>query len=123
MTRRWEAAVLAGCLALLGLVALAIAFGGTATYGSIARDFAPATFHLALPVGGATRPVPVELPVLVSWHNGWFAYVTGESSAPPISFGGEVFTRDEYAHMADVRREFQAGCLTTRTAARVRCGN
>ena len=48
----------------------------------------------------------IPLPALADWHNGWFRYVTGDGDRPPVSFGGSVFTVDEYAHMADVRRVF-----------------
>ena len=112
MTRRWETAVVAICLAGSGLVALALAFGGTSTYVAIMRDFAPATFHLT--GGDATaRAVPVDLPTLTGWHNAWFTYVTGEGDQPPISWGAAVFTTAEYAHMADVRNVF----LGSRVAA------
>lgn len=105
MTRRWETAVVAICLAGSGLVALAVAFGGTSTYVAIMRDFAPATFHLA--AGDAiARVVQIDLPALTGWHNAWFTYVTGDGDRPPISFGAAVFTTAEYAHMADVRNVF-----------------
>ena len=105
MTRRWETAVLAVCLSVSGLVALAVAFGGSATYRSIMAEYAPVTFHLVL--GDRTaRDAPIDLPALVGWHDGWFAYVTGEVPYPPVSFGGEVFSSSEYAHMTDVRQVF-----------------
>jgi hypothetical protein len=95
------------CLAVAGLVALAVAFGGSATYRSIMREYAPVTFHLVL--GDSTaRDAPIDLPALVVWHDAWFAYVTGEVPDPPISFGATVFTRDEYSHMQDVRQVFVA---------------
>jgi integral membrane protein (TIGR01906 family) len=89
--------------ALSGLVALAIVFGGTATYESIMRDHAPVTFHVIGP-GTGTRRLDQE--TLAGWHNGWFAYVTGDADRPPVSFGADVFTAAEYAHMADVRNVF-----------------
>ena len=102
--------------ALSGLVALAIVFGGTATYGSIMRGYAPATFRVA---GGdaITRKEPTELPALVSWHNGWFAYVTGDGDRAPVSSGGQIFTPAEYAHMADVRNVFIGARLVAIVAA------
>jgi Protein of unknown function (DUF1461) len=88
-----------------GLVALAIAFGGTATYESIMRDRAPVTFHIV--AGDAVaRADRVDLPALDAWHNAWFSYVTGDGDRPPVSFGASVFTVMEYAHMADVRNVF-----------------
>jgi len=105
MIRRWESALGGLCLAVAGLVALAIVFGGSATYASIAGDFAPATFQFA-PGDAAQRSVRVDLPVLLRYHDAWFAYVTGDAADPPVSFGAPVFTTAEYAHMRDVRRVF-----------------
>lgn len=68
------------------------------------REHAPATFHVVGPIGPRVDAVP--LPTLLSWHTGWFLYVTGEGDRPPVSFGASVFTPSEYAHMADVRRVF-----------------
>jgi integral membrane protein (TIGR01906 family) len=88
-----------------GLVALAIAFGGTATYESIMRDRAPVTFQIV--AGDAVaRADRVDLPALDAWHDAWFSYVTGDGDRPPVSFGASVFTVAEYAHMADVRNVF-----------------
>ena len=57
---------------------------------------------------------PVSLDVMLSWHRAWAAYVTGigpaqrpGSDAPPIAFGRQIFTEDEYRHMADVRSVFR----------------
>jgi integral membrane protein (TIGR01906 family) len=91
--------------ALSGLVALAIVFGGTATYESIMREYAPVTFRVV--AGDAvSRTDLIDLPGLAAWHNGWFAYVTGDGERAPISFGAVVFTAAENAHMADVRNVF-----------------
>jgi hypothetical protein len=81
------------CLAPSGLVALAIAFGGTATYVAIMRGHTPPTF---------------DLTTLTGWHNAWFGYVTGDAPLDPAALGGSVFTPNEYAHMADVRDVFIA---------------
>jgi len=106
------------CLTVAGLVALATAFGGTATYRSIMREFAPVTFHLVL--GDRTaRDAPIDLPALIGWHDAWFAYVTGELPDPPISFGATVFTRDEYSHMQDVRQVFVAARILAIVGAAV----
>jgi uncharacterized membrane protein len=87
-----------------GLVALAIGFGGTATYQLIMRDRTPVTFHVIGELG--PRAEQLDLQALTGWHNDWFAYVTGDSDRPPTSFGATVFTTAEYAHMADVRNVF-----------------
>jgi len=54
----------------------------------------------------APSAVATELPALTGWHNGWFAYVSGDSDRPPTSSGQAIFTTAEYAHMADVRNVF-----------------
>jgi integral membrane protein (TIGR01906 family) len=100
---------------MAGLVALAIAFGGTATYESIMRDHAPVTFHVIAEPG--PRAVQLDLQALTGWHNAWFGYVTGDSDRPPISFGASVFTVAEYAHMADVRNVFVSARIVAVAAA------
>jgi hypothetical protein len=115
MTARWETALLGLCLALSGLVALAIGYGGTGTYVSIMRDRAPAIFHLET-ASGARAEAPVDLPTLTGWHNAWFLYVTGDASSEPASWGGRVFTPSEYAHMADVRGVFVASRIAAGAA-------
>lgn len=107
MTRRWETAVVAICLAVSGLVALALVFAGPGTYVTLARDtaFAPATFHLI--DRGVPRTVEMPIEQLLEYHGEWLAYVTGRSgSEPGTGPGGSVFTPDEYAHMTDVRHVF-----------------
>ena len=98
---------MACCLAVAGLVALAIGYGGTAAYVSIMRDHVPATFHL-MTASGAATDTPVDLVTLTGWHNAWFAYVAGGTSSEPVTWGGRVFTPNEYAHMAEVRGVFIA---------------
>jgi uncharacterized membrane protein len=116
VTRRWETAVAAAGLAVAGLVALAIGFGGTATYQSIMRDHAPATFQVI--AGDAVgRTQTLDLDSLTGWHNAWFAYVTGDTDRAPVSFGASVFTVAEYAHMADVRNVFVGARIAAVAAA------
>jgi integral membrane protein (TIGR01906 family) len=106
------------CLAVSGLVALALAFGGTATYVSIMRDHAPATFHVI--AGDAVpRTQTVDLNALTGWHDAWFAYVAGDSDQPPVSFGASIFTAAEYAHMADVRNVFVGARVAAVSAAAI----
>ncbi len=118
MTRRLEtAALFAISFSIAGLVALAIAFGGTSTYRSIMGEYAPATFHVTGPAGPRIDAVPLD--ALTSWHNGWFAYVTGDAVQPPVSFGARVFTTSEYAHMADVRNVFVGARIAAAIAVAV----
>jgi integral membrane protein (TIGR01906 family) len=93
-------------------------YGGTATYESIMRDNAPVTFRVV--AGDAIpRTDPIDLDALAGWHNGWFAYVTGDGDRAPISFGAVVFTAAEYAHMADVRHVFIGARIVAIVAALV----
>ena len=107
MTGRWGTALLALCLAIAGLVALAIAYGGTATYGSIMREHALANF-------------PID--TLIGWHNAWFGYVTGDAPLDRAVLGGSVFTPSEYSHMADVRNVFVAFRIAAAAAGIVGIG-
>jgi uncharacterized membrane protein len=71
------------------------------------RELAPVQFHVVdrvVPGSGA----PLDLGALTIWHNAWFRYVTGDAAEAPFTFGARLFTADEYAHMADVRRVFIA---------------
>lgn len=90
-------------LTVSGLVGLALAYAGAGTYADIAthQGVAPAEFHE--PDG--TRRV-MQLPELVAIHDGWVRYVTGRGDPPGESTTTDFFTRDERAHMADVRAVF-----------------
>lgn len=104
------------CLAVTGLVGLAIVWAQPAIYADIARSerFAPATFHF---VHDGTSRV-IELPELVGLHTRWLRYVTGRA---PTSGGGTVtgdfFTTAEQRHMADVRTVFIAAEIAALGAA------
>ena len=79
------------------------------------REYAPATFHVIGPTGPRADSVPLD--ALTEWHNGWFAYVTGDAARPPVSFGAASFTTSEYAHMADVRNVFVGARIVAVVAA------
>ncbi len=104
---RVDTALFALGFVIAGLVILALAWSGTGPYEDLAR---------ASGVNGATvisrgdsgaKEMRVEMSTLLEWHRGWSAYVTGGTEQPPTFLDGEVFTADEYAHMADVRRVFE----------------
>jgi len=107
MIRRWESALAALCLAVAGLVGLAVGWAEPAVYAGIARSegFDRATFRVLN--DGTTRVL--ELQALVALHTGWLRYVTGRAASGP---GGtsmaDFFTPAEQSHMADVRVVFVA---------------
>jgi integral membrane protein (TIGR01906 family) len=104
-------AAFAVALAAWGLVALAVAFADTGTYGSIARQsgFAETT-SFVFPAGGAssgTRAERVDLAFLLQWHQRWADYVLGRAGDAPRG-SQATFSGDEIAHMSDVRGLFAA---------------
>jgi len=120
VTGRAEVAALAVAFAVSGLVAVALAFAGVRQYEILARagGFTQATFHVD--DRGIRRDVVMELPALLDWHHRWLLYVTARVADPPAAPGVAVFTPDEYAHMADVRRVFigaQAAALVAGVTA------
>lgn len=118
MIRRWEIALAAVCLAVAGLVGLAIIWAQPGVYADIAASerFAPATFRF---VHDGTSRV-LQLPELVGLHTSWLRYVTGRATSGP---GGtttvDFFTGAEQAHMADVRTVFIAAEIAALIAAAV----
>jgi integral membrane protein (TIGR01906 family) len=105
MTRRWETALLAVAFALAGLVVLALAYAGPATYADIAthEGFARVEFREH---DGSRRTM--ALPELLAIHDGWVRYITGRGGPSGGTVTVDFFTPDEQAHMADVRRVFMA---------------
>lgn len=118
MIRRWEVALTALCLAVGGLVGLAIVWAQPGVYADIARaeGFDRATFRFVH--DGTTRVF--ELPDLVGLHTSWLRYVTGRATGGP---GGtmsvEFFTGAELGHMADVRVVFIAVEIAALVAAAI----
>ena len=118
MILRWEGALAALCLAVAGLVGLAVVWAQPAVYADIAarERFAPATFHFVHD-GAAYR---LELPELVGLHTSWLRYVTGRATGGP---GGtmtmDFFTVAEQRHMADVRVVFIAAEIAALVAAAI----
>jgi len=93
--------------AVAGLVVFALLWSGTGPYADLARDnrVAGATF-----IGPSGTPTPLDLGAVIEIHRQWSAYVTGASADAP-TFTTVRFTDDEYGHMADVRRVFDAARL------------
>ncbi|MDQ6857386.1 MAG: DUF1461 domain-containing protein [Chloroflexota bacterium] len=85
------------------MVALALAYAGSGTYTDIAthEGFATVSFRER---DGSRRPE--ALPELLAIHDGWMRYITGRGGMPGGSFTVDLFTRDEQAHMRDVRAVF-----------------
>jgi hypothetical protein len=95
-------------------------FAGPSTYEALARDtpFAPATFRVVDRLSGPSPRIDsLGVDQLVDLHRRWLDYVTGRVGDPPITGPVVVFTRQEYAHMADVRRVFIAFQLAAGVAA------
>jgi hypothetical protein len=109
-TYRVEVAIFAIALAVFGLLALALVWSGDWAYAALAN--ANGVTQTSFLIGGVLDPrrleTPFDLAMLISWHHAWAAYVTGASSIPAISWGPDpIFTKDETAHMADVRAVFR----------------
>jgi|GEM_PF-4857464 len=107
MIRRWEVALAALCLAVAGLVGLAIGWAQPGVYADIARSegFDRATFRFVFD----GRAQVFELPTLVGLHTSWLRYVTGRATTGPGgTMTGDFFTIAEQRHMVDVRVVFIA---------------
>jgi integral membrane protein (TIGR01906 family) len=98
-------------LAVSGLVFFALAWSGTGTYEELARANGVSSVDMLSHGPGGDVVVPVSLPALVEMHRAWSSYVTGGAADPPRTLGRSLFTDDEYAHMADVRRVFDGAKL------------
>jgi integral membrane protein (TIGR01906 family) len=94
-------------LTVAGLVVFALLWSGTGPYADLARDNRVAGATFIGPSGAATQ---LDLAAMVEIHGQWSAYETGASEDPP-TFTTVRFTDDEYSHMADVRRVFDAARL------------
>ena len=112
MIRRLDVAIFAVAFALAGLVTFAFLWSGDGPYAWLANANGVTGMTYVShdpcppPAGGCFGGGQVSVEVMRAWDAQWVAYVTGAQTDPPSSFGREVFTRDEYAHMADVRRVF-----------------
>jgi integral membrane protein (TIGR01906 family) len=108
---RIDTALFALGFVLAGLVLLALLWSGAGPYEDMARANGVSATLMIFRGSTGTVETPVDLPHLVEWHQSWSRYVTGGTNEAPTWFGGEVFTRDEYSHMADVRRVFEGATL------------
>jgi hypothetical protein len=109
-SNRVEVAVFAIAFTVFGLVALAVVWSGDWAYAALANVSGGATRTILVPrvQDGVRVESPADLQLWLSWHHTWATYVIGLTTNPPIAFGtGPIFTADEYAHMADVRRVFR----------------
>lgn len=108
---RVDVALFALGFVIAGLVIVAIVWSGPGPYEDMARANGVDGMSMIFRGPSGTTEMRVEMPVLLDWHRGWSAYVTGGAEQPPTFFGGEVFTADEYSHMADVKRVFDGARL------------
>jgi integral membrane protein (TIGR01906 family) len=86
-----------------GLVVFALLWSGEAPYRDLARDNGVDRYVFVLQPPASTLEMDRESAVGV--HAMWSRYVTGGTDQPP-AWDPPLFTADEYAHMADVRRVF-----------------
>jgi len=94
---------------IAGLVTLALLWSGPAPYTGLARDNG-VTRYVFLVKGPGGGMLDTDLQGAAARHAEWSRYVTGGTSDPP-EFDPPLFTEDEYAHMADVRRVFEVAKL------------
>ena len=104
--RALELALFVLAVAVAGLVVFALVWSGEAPYRDLARSNGVDRFVFIEP-GGRTHETDLETAVLI--HSQWSRYVTWGTAEPPRPPASPiVFSDDEYAHMADVRRVFEA---------------
>jgi integral membrane protein (TIGR01906 family) len=89
-----------------GLVVLALLWSGEGPYRDLARANGVERFVFVVP-GGRQE---MDLETAVALHGQWSRYETGAATEPPRT-SPQLFTDDEYAHMADVRRVFDGARL------------
>ena len=106
--RALELALFVLAFAVAGLVVFGLVWSGEAPYRDLARANGVDSVTFVSTGPGGPSDVSVDLNTLVGWHKAWSSYVTGATAEPPVTFGRQLFTTDEYAHMADVRRVFEA---------------
>jgi integral membrane protein (TIGR01906 family) len=105
--RALELALFVSALSVAGLVVFALVWSGRGPYEDLARaNGVTQTVLIAQIPGGGTYTT--DRNGLVAMHERWSAYVTGGVSDAPQFQPIPLFTADEYAHMADVRRVFEA---------------
>jgi integral membrane protein (TIGR01906 family) len=105
--RALELALFVLALSVAGLVVFALQWSGPGPYEDLARaNGVTQTVLIAHIPGGGTYVT--DRTGLVAIHERWSTYVTGGASDPPQFAPVPLFTADEYAHMADVRRVFEA---------------
>ncbi len=93
---------------IASLVVLALLWSGPVPYRDLARAHQPERVVFVLPPPLERHEMDRES--VVSLHEQWSRYVTGGMAEPP-RFATPLFRDDEYRHMADVRRVFDAAKL------------
>jgi integral membrane protein (TIGR01906 family) len=104
---RWiELALFTVALLVAGLIVPAFLWSGVAPYEALAREHGIASVEMTShgPSGDSLTTVPFDQ--ILDLHREWSVYVTG-GGAPPSTSGRSLWTDDEIAHMADVRRVFE----------------
>src|SRR3954469_22343856 len=104
--RALELVLFIAAVTVAGLVVLALLWSGTGPYEDLARANGVTSVAMLSHGPGGDVSARVPLARLVEMHQEWGSYVTGAQADPPTRSGG-IWTEDEYAHMADVRRVFE----------------
>lgn len=105
--RAIELAIFTVALTVAGLIVAALAWSGTGPYADLARANDVTTVEMLSHGPGGDVIAPQSLDALLELHRQWSTYVTGGTELP-AAVGRSLWTDDEYSHMADVRRVFEA---------------
>lgn len=105
--RALEVALFVIAFAVAGLVTGALIWSGRGAYEDLARASGVTRTTLVAQIPGGGTYI-TDLNGLVAMHERWSAYVTGGVSDAPQFQPVPLFTAEEYSHMADVRRVFEA---------------
>lgn len=108
--RAIELVLFAGSLLVAGLVISAVLWSGTGPYADLARANGVTSVDMLSHGPGGDVVAPQSLAALVELHRQWSSFVVAGQDLP-TTFGRDLWTDDERAHMADVRRVFDAAKL------------
>ena len=108
-SHRADVVIFAVALAVFGLVGLALVWSGDWAYVGLAGATGNTTVTFVIPPDrreACGQAIVMDLDRLREVHREWAAYVVGVTPVP-VGPACSLFSRDEYAHMADVRGVFR----------------